>query len=55
MHTLQNILLWYLLFFTLSRIYNFAYGVCKQMVVLPVFLCRAYWPENGQTPMDKQK
>ena len=34
-------------------IYNFACVVCKQMVVLPVFLCKAHWPENSQTPMKK--
>ena len=44
-----------LLFLTLSSIYNFAFVVCKQMEVLPVFLCRAHWPENTQTPMNKQK
>ena len=27
---------------TLSRMYNFAGVVCKQMEVLPVFLCRAH-------------
>ena len=31
-----------LLFLTLSRIYNFACVVCKQMEVLPIFLCRAH-------------
>ena len=31
-----------LLFLTLSRLYNFACVVCKQMEVLPVFLCRAH-------------
>ena len=28
-----------LLFLTISRIYNFAWVVCQQMEVLPVFLC----------------
>ena len=31
-----------LLFLTLSMIYNLACVVCKQMEVLPVFLCRAH-------------
>ena len=29
-------------------------SACKQVVVLPVFLCRAHWPWNGQAPINKQ-
>ena len=55
MDPLLKILLWNIVILTLLRIYNFACVVCKQMEVLPVFLCRAHWHENSQTPMNKQK
>ena len=44
-----------MLFFTLSRIYNFAYVVCKQMEVIPVFLCWAHWLENSQAKVINYK
>ena len=43
------------IFFAITSIYNSAWVVCKQVVVLPVFLCRAQWTENSQTPIDKQR
>ena len=42
MHTLPKYYSETLLFFTYPRIYNFARFVCKQVVVLPVFLCGAH-------------
>ena len=29
--------------------------MCKQVEVIPVLVCRDHWPENDQTPINKQK
>ena len=48
MHTLLKILLWNIVFFDIIMEF------CVSAVVLPVFLCRAHWPEYSQTLMNKQ-
>ena len=55
MHTLLKELLWNIVIFAFWLIYKSVLVVCKQVEVIPVLVCREYWPENDQTPIKKQK
>ena len=55
MHKLLKALLWNIVIFTLWLIYNSTLVACKQVEVIPVLVCRDYWPEYNQTPIKKQK
>ena len=55
MHTLLKYNYETMLLFAITRTYYSALVVCKQWVVLTIFFCKANWPENSQSPIDKQK